>query len=55
VALAVGAITGAPLGIDVAAGAVVALATPPVLMRYSRHVYGMAPTLDDPMFPSPRA
>jgi hypothetical protein len=52
VALAVGAITGASLGIDIAAGAVIALATPPALMRYSRATYGMVPVLDEPMFPS---
>jgi hypothetical protein len=53
VALAVGAITGAALGVDVAAGAVVAIASVPALMRYSRRHYGMAPTLDDPLYPTP--
>jgi hypothetical protein len=53
VALAVGAITGAPLGVDIAVGAVVAIATLPALMGYSRRHYGMAPSLDDPLYPSP--
>jgi hypothetical protein len=53
IALAIGAITGAPLGVDVAAGAASAVATLPALMRYSRRRYGMAPSLDEPMFPSP--
>jgi hypothetical protein len=53
VALAVGAITGAALGVDVAAGAVTAVAIVSALMRYTRRNYGMAPALDDPMFPSP--
>jgi hypothetical protein len=53
VALAIGAITGAPLGVDVAIGAAVALAFVPALMAYSRRHYGMAPALDDPLFPTP--
>ena len=53
VALAIGAISGAPLGVDIAVGAVVAIATVPALMRYSRRHYGMAPTLDDPLYPTP--
>ena len=53
VALAIGALTGAPLGVDVPAGAVVAVATLPALMRYSRRHYGMAPTLDGPLYPTP--
>jgi hypothetical protein len=52
VALAIGAITGAPLGVDVAVGAVVAFAIVPALMAYSRRNYGMAP-LEDPLFPTP--
>lgn len=55
VALAIGALTGAPLGVDVPAGAVVAVATLPALMRYSRRHYGMAPKLDDPLYPTQRA
>jgi hypothetical protein len=51
---AIGAITGAPPGVDVALGAVVAIATPPALTRHSRRHYGMAPSLDDPMYPTPR-
>jgi hypothetical protein len=52
VALAIGAITAAALGVDVAVGAVVALSIVPALMAYSRSHYGMAP-LDDPLFPTP--
>jgi hypothetical protein len=48
---AIGAITGAPPGVDVA---LVAIATPPALTRHSRRHYGMAPSLDDPMYPTPR-
>jgi hypothetical protein len=55
VALAVGAITGAPLAVDVAVGAVIAVATVPALMRYSRRHYGRAPSLDEPLYPSPGA
>ena len=55
VALAIGALTGAPLGVDVPVGAVVAVATLPALMRYSRRHYGMAPKLDDPLYPTQRA
>jgi hypothetical protein len=53
VALAVGAITGAPLGVDVAAGAAIAIAAVPALMAYSQRHYGMAPSLDEPMYPTP--
>jgi hypothetical protein len=53
IALAVGAITGAPLGVDIACGAVIALGIVPALMAYVRRHYGMAPTLDEPMFPTP--
>jgi hypothetical protein len=53
VALAVGAITGAPLGVDVAVGAVTAVAIVPALMAYSRRHYGMAPSLDEPLYPTP--
>jgi hypothetical protein len=53
VALAIGAITGAPLGVDIACGAVIALAIVPALMAFSRRHYGMAPMLDEPMFPTP--
>jgi hypothetical protein len=49
-ALAVGIATGAPLGIDVAAGALAAIATLAGLVRFLRHHYGNAP--DIPMFPS---
>jgi hypothetical protein len=49
-ALAVGVATGAPLGVDVAAGALAAIATLAGLARVLRHHYGM--TLDAPMFPS---
>jgi hypothetical protein len=52
VALAVGAITGAPLGVDVAAGAATAVAIVPALMGYSRRHYGMVPLLDEPMYPT---
>ena len=52
VALAIGVATGAPLGVDVPAGAVVALAIVTLLMRFSRSHYGQAPLLDEPLFPS---
>jgi hypothetical protein len=52
VALALGVITGAPLGVDVVAGAVVAVGAAAALMRFTRRQYGMAPTLGDPIFPS---
>jgi hypothetical protein len=55
VALAVGVITGAPLGVDVAVGAVGAVGVAVALVRFTRRVYGMAPTLGDPVFPSPGA
>jgi hypothetical protein len=51
-ALAVGVATGAPLGVDVAAGALAAVAVVAVLVRFMRTQYGSAPMLDDPMFPS---
>ena len=53
VALAVEAVTGAPLGVDVVAGAVAAVATVVGLVRFMRHHYGAAPTLDEPLFPTP--
>jgi hypothetical protein len=52
-ALAVGVVTGAPLGVSVVAGAVVAAAVLAGLMRFMRHRYGTAPTLDEPLFPVP--
>jgi hypothetical protein len=55
VALAIGVIAGAPLGVDVAAGAVTAIAVVPALMGYSRRHYGMSPSLDEPRYPSPGA
>jgi hypothetical protein len=54
VALAIGVVTGAPLGLDVAVGAVTALAVIVALMRFTRRSYGMAPDLGDALFPSPR-
>jgi hypothetical protein len=51
-ALAVGVATGAPLGVDVVAGAVAAAVAVVALARFLRHSYGMAPTLDEPLFPS---
>jgi hypothetical protein len=51
-ALALGVATGAPLGVNVAAGAVGAFAVIVGLMRFTRRTYGMAPTLGDPLFPS---
>jgi hypothetical protein len=53
IALAIGAITGASLGVDIACGAVIALAIVPALMAFSRRHYGMAPMLDEPLFPTP--
>jgi hypothetical protein len=51
-ALAIGVVTGAPLGVDVAAGAVAAVATVVGLVRYTRRTYGIGPTLGEPLFPS---
>jgi hypothetical protein len=51
-ALAVGVVTGAPLGADVAAGAVGAIAVLVLLVRFTRRAYGIAPHLGDPLFPS---
>jgi hypothetical protein len=51
-ALALGIATGAPLGIDVAVGALVAIAGAAGLMRLTRRGYGMAPELGEPLFPS---
>jgi hypothetical protein len=51
-ALAVGVATGAPLGVDVAAGGLAAIAVVIALARYLRSTYGMAPALDEPLFPS---
>jgi hypothetical protein len=53
VALAVGVISGAPLGVDVAAGAAAAMASIYGLMAFTRGHYGRVPSLDEPMFPSP--
>jgi hypothetical protein len=52
IALALGVATGAPLGIDVAVGAAAAIAAAAALMRLTRHMYGLAPALGDPLFPS---
>jgi hypothetical protein len=52
IALAVGVVTGAPLGADVAAGALAAIGAVAALMRFSRTHYGRAPFLDEPLFPS---
>jgi hypothetical protein len=51
-ALAVGVVTGAALGIDVVVGAAGAAAAVAGLMRFMHHRYGTAPTLDDPLFPT---
>jgi hypothetical protein len=51
-ALALGVAAGPPLGVDVAAGAILAIAGAAALMRFSRRHYGRAPTLDEPLFPS---
>jgi hypothetical protein len=52
IALAIGVVSGAPLGVDVAAGAVAAIGAVMGLMHFSRTHYGQAPFLDDPLFPS---
>jgi hypothetical protein len=52
IALAVGVVTGAPLGANVAAGALAAIGAVAALMRFSRTHYGRAAFLDDPLFPS---
>jgi hypothetical protein len=52
IAMAVGVATGAPLGVAVGIGAASALAAAAGLMRVTRSLYGMAPTLGDPLFPS---
>jgi hypothetical protein len=52
VALALGIATGAPLGVDVAVGALAAVVGAAALMRWTRRSYGMAPELGEPMFPS---
>ena len=52
IALAIGVVSGAPLGVDVAAGAVGAIGAVMGLMHFSRTHYGRAPVLDDPLFPS---
>jgi hypothetical protein len=53
VALAIGVATGAPLGVDVAVGAVAAMGAIVALMRFNRGHYGQVPVLDEPLFPSP--
>jgi hypothetical protein len=52
VALALGIATGAPLGVDVAVGALAAVVGAAALMRWTKRSYGMAPELGEPMFPS---
>jgi hypothetical protein len=44
--------TGAPLGVDVALGALAAALTVVGLLRFMNHRYGTAPTLDEPLFPT---
>jgi hypothetical protein len=51
-ALALGVATGAALGIDVVAGALVAVLVIFALMRLTRRTYGLAPALGDPLYPS---
>jgi hypothetical protein len=53
VALAVGVATGAPLGVSIVLGAAGAVATVAGLARLMRRLYGLAPDLGDPLFPSP--
>lgn len=51
-ALALGVASGAPLGVDVAFGAVVAVVLIVALARWMHGTYGSAPELDEPLFPS---
>jgi hypothetical protein len=53
IALALGVITGAPLGVNVAVGAVVAVGGAAALMGYTRTHYGQAVSFEQPLFPSP--
>jgi hypothetical protein len=53
IALALGVITGAPLGVNVAVGAVVAIAAAAGFMRFTRGHYGHAVSFEQPLFPSP--
>jgi hypothetical protein len=52
VALALGVAIGAPLGVDVAVGALATVAGAAGLIRFTRRVYGLAPELGEPLFPS---
>jgi hypothetical protein len=53
IALALGVITGAPLGVDVAVGAVLAVSAAAALMHFTRTHYGNAVSFEEPLFPSP--
>jgi hypothetical protein len=53
IALAVGVVTGAPLGVDVAVGVVTAIAGAAALMHFTRTHYGHAVSFEEPLFPSP--
>jgi hypothetical protein len=53
IGLALGVITGTPLGVDVAVGAVTAVGGAAALMHFTRTHYGNAVSFEEPLFPSP--